>query len=189
MCSMVAFRAGSWCLLLYFLSFSPEIQDTLRYWKMAPIGWAEYNGEPYYDFLPFWWLPAGAHRYQSDQDKDASCGKDYIKGASFCEHRTSSLASFTLTLWHIVKRRVKIWTDNITLLTINGEFQGQAVHTANRVLHQTAVDIIIHQQHSRKCQNLLVRWQQQASVINQRLSALRPAVRGLGSRVVRTVQS
>lgn len=150
---------------------------------MTLPGWAAWKGEKCYNILPFRWLPACAHCYQRDQDKDASCGNYDVKGAPFCKHSMIDLEFSTLVLWTKGYRFVQ------QLLTINGEFQGQAFHTADRVLHQTAVDIIIHKQHPCKGQYLLVRRQQQASVVNQRLPAFRPAVCGLGSRVVRAVQS
>lgn len=102
---------------------------------------------------------------------------------------TSSLAAYvtlpSLMCLHLLTLQPKTKARS---LTVDSQSDRQARHTAHRIFHRAAVDVIICHQHPRDGQELLVRGQRKPRHIGQRLSTFKPPVCSPGSIVVRAVE-
>ncbi len=78
--------------------------------------------------------------------------------------------------------------SGVSAPTVDSEFDRHALHTADGVLHPTAVDIIIWYHNMGDGQDLLVMWQEQTWVIGQGFPALLPAISGFGATIVSAVE-
>lgn len=77
--------------------------------------------------------------------------------------------------------KLKWKTGKPVSLTVDSQSDRQACHSAHRILHCAAVDVIICHQHPCDSQEFVVRGEQQPCRIGQWLSSFEPPVYGPGS--------
>lgn len=81
-----------------------------------------------------------------------------------------------------------LYLGQVGKLTIYGDLDRQAADLADRVLHHTAVQVVILREHSGDREHLLVRGQEHSGVIEEGLAILQPGVARLGAVLMRAVE-